>query len=176
MIYKWFFFFKFYFIFKLYNIVLVLPNIKMNPPQVYPCYPSWTLLPPPSPYPPSGSSQCTSPKHPVSCIEPGLATRFIHDILLVSMPFSQIFPPSPSPTDQSYGLCIFFLMSECQKLEQTSRKARYCPSQFPTQAGFLSHLKEMQSFLLCASESPRNKGYSRHSTAWVPTVGLSASC
>ena len=29
-----FFFFKFYFIFKLYIIVLVLPNIKMNPPQV----------------------------------------------------------------------------------------------------------------------------------------------
>ena len=26
---------KFYFIFKLYIIVLVLPNIKMNPPQVY---------------------------------------------------------------------------------------------------------------------------------------------
>ena len=31
------FFFKFYFIFKLYKIVLVLPNIKMNPPQVYMC-------------------------------------------------------------------------------------------------------------------------------------------
>ena len=30
-----FFNFKFYFIFKLYKIVLVLPNIKMNPPQVY---------------------------------------------------------------------------------------------------------------------------------------------
>ena len=45
-----FIFFKFYFIFKLYNIVLVLPNIKMNPPQVYPCSPSWTLLPPPSTY------------------------------------------------------------------------------------------------------------------------------
>ena len=30
----------FYFIFKLYNIVLVLPNIKMNPPQVYLCSPS----------------------------------------------------------------------------------------------------------------------------------------
>ena len=27
-------FFKFYFIFKVYIIVLVLPNIKMNPPQV----------------------------------------------------------------------------------------------------------------------------------------------
>ena len=30
-------FFKFYFIFKLYIIVLVLPNIKMNQPQVYMC-------------------------------------------------------------------------------------------------------------------------------------------
>ena len=70
-------FFKFYFIFKLYIIVLVLPNIKINPPQVYMCSPSWTLLPPPSPYHPSGLSQCTSPKHPVSCIEPGLATRLI---------------------------------------------------------------------------------------------------
>ena len=39
-------FFLFYFIFKLYIIVLVLPNIKMNPPQVYMCSPFWTLLPP----------------------------------------------------------------------------------------------------------------------------------
>ena len=41
-------FLKFYFIFKLYNIVLVLPNIEMNPPQVYPRSPSEpsTLLPP----------------------------------------------------------------------------------------------------------------------------------
>ena len=53
----------------------------------------------PSPYHPSGSSQCTSPKHPVWCIKPGLGTRFIHDIIHVSMPFSQIFPPSPSPTE-----------------------------------------------------------------------------
>ena len=44
-----FYFFLFYFIFKLYIIVLVLPNIKMNPPQVFMCSPSWTLLPPPSP-------------------------------------------------------------------------------------------------------------------------------
>ena len=90
---------KIYFIFKLYKIVLVLPNIEMNPPQVYMCSPSWTLLSSPSPYHPSGSSQCTSPKHPVSCIEPGLASRFIHDIIHVSMPLSQIFPSSPSPTE-----------------------------------------------------------------------------
>ena len=30
----------FNFIFKPYNIVLVLPNIEMNPPQVYMCSPS----------------------------------------------------------------------------------------------------------------------------------------
>ena len=53
------------------------------------------LNPPPSslPIPYSGSSQCTSPKHPVSCIEPGLAIHFIYDIIHVSMPFSL---PSPS--------------------------------------------------------------------------------
>ena len=45
---------------------------------------------PPSPYHPSGSSQCTSPKLPVSCIEPGLAIHFLYDIIHVSMPFSQI--------------------------------------------------------------------------------------
>ena len=48
------------------------------------------LNPPPSPYHPSGSSQCNSPKHPVSCIKPGLVTHFIHDIIHVSMPFSQL--------------------------------------------------------------------------------------
>ena len=35
-------FFKFYFIFKLYNIVLVLPNIEMNPPQVQTVFIYWT--------------------------------------------------------------------------------------------------------------------------------------
>ena len=57
-----------------------------------------SLLPPRSPYHPSGSSQCTSPKHPVSCMEPGLENRFIHDTIHISMPFSQIIPPSPSPS------------------------------------------------------------------------------
>ena len=82
-----------------YNIVLVLPYINMNPPQVYTCFPFWAPLPPLSPYHPSGSSQCTSPKHPASCIEPGLALRFIYDIIHVSVPFTQIIPPSPSPIE-----------------------------------------------------------------------------
>ena len=57
------------------------------------------LNPPPSLYHPSGSSQCTSPKHPVSCIEPGLEIHFTYDIIHVSMSFSQIIPPSPPPTE-----------------------------------------------------------------------------
>ena len=63
--------------------------------------PSTSLL-----YHPSGSSQCTSPKHPVSCIEPGLAIHFLYDIIHVSMPFSQIIPPSPSPRVQKTVLYI----------------------------------------------------------------------
>ena len=70
----------------------------MNQPWVYMCSPSWPSLPPPSPSHPSGSSQCTSPEHPVSCIEPGLAIYFTYDNIHVSMLFSQIIPSSPSPT------------------------------------------------------------------------------
>ena len=90
--------FKFYFI-LLSNTVLVLPYINMNPPWVYTCSQSWTPLSPPSPYHLSVSSQCTSPKHPVSCIKPRLAIRFLYDIIHISMPFSQIIPPSSFPTE-----------------------------------------------------------------------------
>ena len=62
-------------------------------------FPILNPLPPPSPSHPSGSSQCTSPEHPVSCIEPGLVIHFLYDIIHVSMPFSQIIPPSPSTTE-----------------------------------------------------------------------------
>ena len=62
-------------------------------------FPILKPLPPPSLYHPSGSSQCTSLKHPVSCIDPGLVIPFIYDIIHVIMPFSQIIPPSLSPTE-----------------------------------------------------------------------------
>ena len=99
-------FFNFYFYFiLLYNTVLVLPYIDMNPPWVYMSSQSWNPLPPSTPYHLSGSSLCTSPKHPVSCIEHRLAIRFLHDIIHVSVPFSQIIPPSPSPSESKSPFC-----------------------------------------------------------------------
>ena len=61
-------------------------------------------LPPPTPYHFSGSSPCTSPKHPVSCIKHRLAIHFLNDSIHVSMPFSQIIPPSPSPSESKVVL------------------------------------------------------------------------
>ena len=74
------------------------------------------LLPPPSLYHPSGSSQCISPKHPVSCVEPGLAIHFLYDIIHVSMLFSQIIPPSPAPTESKrlFFTSVSLLLSRIQ--------------------------------------------------------------
>ena len=109
--------FLFYF-FLLYNTALVLSYINMNPPQVYMSSQPWTPLPLPSPYHLSGSSQCTSHKHPVSCIEPRLAIHFLHDSIHVSMPFSQIIPPSPSPTESK---SLFF-----SDMWESSKKLAIC--------------------------------------------------
>ena len=74
------------------------------------------LNPPPTSNHPSGSSRCTSPEHPVSCIEPGLAIRFTYDIIHVSMPFSQIIPPLLSPTESKilFYTSVSLLLSRIQ--------------------------------------------------------------
>ena len=76
-------------------------------------FPILNPLPPPSPYHPSRSSQCTSPKLPVSCIEPGLAIHFLYNIIHVLMPFSQIIPPSLSHRVQKtvVYICVSFAVS-----------------------------------------------------------------
>ena len=79
-------------------------------------FPILNPLPPPSLYHPSGSSECTSPKHSVSCIEPGLAIHFTYNIIHVSMPFSQIIPPLPSPTESKslFYKSVSLLLSRIQ--------------------------------------------------------------
>ena len=97
------------------------------------------VTPPPSPYHPSGSSQYTSPKHPVSCIEPGLAIRFLYDIIHVSMPFSQIIPPSSSPTESKrlFYTSVSLLLSRIQGYRYHLSKFHiyalaYCIGVFPS--------------------------------------------
>ena len=69
-----------------------------------------------SPYYPSGSSQCTSSEHPVSCIEPGLAIHFTYDNIHVSVPFSQTIPALPSPTESKrlFYTSVSLLLSHIQ--------------------------------------------------------------
>ena len=141
---------------------MVLPYINMNLPQVYTCSPSWTPLPPPSLYHPSGSSQCTSPKHPVSCIEPGLAIRFLYDIIHVSMPFSQIIPPSPSPTESKrlFYISVSLLLSQTVVLEKTLESPLDC--------------KEIQP-VHCEGDQPwdffgRNDAQAETPVLWPPHV------
>ena len=99
-----------------------LPYIDMNPPCVYTCPPSWTPLLPPSPSHPSGSSQCTGPEHPVSCIELGLVISFTYGNIHVSMLFFHIIPPLPPPTESkslffiSVSLLLSCILGHCYRL------------------------------------------------------------
>ena len=54
--------------------------------------------------------------HPVSCIKHRLALRFLHDSIHVSMPFSQIIPPSPSPSESKspFYTSVSLLLSHIQ--------------------------------------------------------------
>ena len=76
--------------------------------------PSWPSLPPLSPSHLSGSSQCTSPDHPVSFIESGLVICFTYVNIHVSMLFSQIIPPfsaiCKASSDNHFAFLYFFFL------------------------------------------------------------------
>ena len=120
--------------------MVILPYIHMKQPQVYMCSPSCTLLLPSSPYHPSGSSQCTSPKLPVSCIEPRLVIRFIYDIIHVSMPLSLINPTFPTESLLFYMLSMLVItLLPRSKLPLIScLQSPFC-SNFGAQNNKLSH-------------------------------------
>ena len=100
-------FFNFYFI-LLYNTVFVLPYINMNLPRVYTSSQSQIPLPPPTTYHLSGSSPCTSPKHPASCIEHRFVFYMIVYMFQCHSPTSSHPLPLPqSPKVRSTHLCLF---------------------------------------------------------------------
>ena len=104
-----FFFLSFLNLILFFNfIVLVLPYINMNPPQVYTWSPSWTLLPRPSPYYPSGSSQCTNMQYHASILDWWLISYMILYILQCHFPkSSHPFRLPRSPKDCSIHQCLF---------------------------------------------------------------------
>ena len=73
-------------------------------------FPILNPLPPSSPSHPSGSSQCTSPEHRVSCIELGLVMYFIYDNIHVSMLFSQTITPLLSPQSPTVSSLLLSLL------------------------------------------------------------------
>ena len=114
-----FFFFQFKFIYFNWRIITLQYCIGFAIHQYESAmgthvFPILNPLPPLSPYHFSGSFQWTIPENPVSCIEPELVICFTYDIIHVSMPFSQIIPPSPSPTESKrlfYTCVSFFAIS-----------------------------------------------------------------
>ena len=107
----YFFFIYFYQLEANYFTILqwLLPYIDMNQPWIYMCSPSEapsTSLPIPSLW----AFPVHQPQALISCIQPGLVICFILDNIHVSMLFSQIIPPSPSPRVQKSVLyiCVSF--------------------------------------------------------------------
>ena len=93
---------------------MVLSYTDMNPPWVYMCSPSWTPPPTSLLIPSLWVIPVHQPQAP--CIMhrlPGLAICFTYDNIFVSMPFSQIIPLSPSPTESKtlFYTSVFLLLS-----------------------------------------------------------------
>ena len=75
------------------------------------CPPCWAPFPPPFPSHPSGSSQCTSPECPVSCIKLGLAIYFTYEIYMIqcySLKSSHPHLLPQNPKVCSLSLCLFY--------------------------------------------------------------------
>ena len=113
------FFFQFFLNFILFNFTILywFCHISKWIRHRYTCVPHpepSSLLPPHTI--PLSCPFAPAPKHPVSRMEPGLATRFIYDIIHISMPFSQIISPSPSPTESKrlFYTSVSLLLSHIQ--------------------------------------------------------------
>ena len=65
---------------------------------------------------------------PLGCIKPGLVIHFTYDNLHVSMPFSHIIPPLPSPTESKrlFYTSVSLLLSRIQDYHYHLSKFHIC--------------------------------------------------
>ena len=121
----------------LYNIVVVFAIHWHESSMVYMCSPFWTPFPPPSPSHLCGSSQCTSPEHPVSCVDPGLTIiplpLFSDDPSLVGFYLITLFGTWSIATSLCLicCCCCFFLacnVVDCLHFLTFCRVCHTCPS------------------------------------------------
>ena len=98
---KWLSFFFFFFFTLQYCIGFAIHrHASTTGVHVFPI-----LNPAPTSYHPSGLSQCTSPKHPVSCIEPGLI--WYYTCFNAILPDHATLSFFQSPKVSSIHLCLF---------------------------------------------------------------------
>ena len=93
---------------------MVLPYINMNLPQVYTCsHPESPSLLPSRTIP---LGRLSAPAPSIQYHASNLDWRFISYMIHVSMPFSQIIPPSPSPTEsiRLFYTSVCLLLSRIQ--------------------------------------------------------------
>ena len=141
--------FLFYFIFKLYSIVLVLPNIEMNPPQVYLRSPSWTLLPPPS-------MHGTVLQHFNSFCCSVYFSLSVMSISLWPHGLQHARPPCPSLTPRVYSNSCTLSQWCHPTISSSVIPFSSCPQSFPASGSFqMSQLSESggQSIGVSASTS-----------------------
>ena len=126
---------------------------------MYTFSPSWTPLPPASHSHLSGSSQCNSPEHPGSCIEPELAICFTYDNIHISMLFCPINASSPSPTEfkrlfyTSLSLLVWHIGSSFSSVQWLSRVQLFATPWITARQASLSITNSRSSPRLMSNES-----------------------